>query len=137
MTPTILVDTNVLVDVLQDDPVWCDWSVAQMRLLSAVHRLAVNPIIYAELALSYDSVETLDEVIETAELAFEELPRGALFLAGKAHVQYRRRGGQRQQVLPDFFIGAHAAVNGWPLLSRDAARFKTYFPTLRVIAPGS
>ena len=137
MATTILVDTNVLVDVLQDDPVWSDWSMAQMRSLSVVHRLAVNPIIYAELALSYKSLDTLDEAIETSELVFEEVPRGALFLASKAHLQYRRRGGRRQQVLPEFFIGAHAAVNGWPLLSRDAARFRTYFPALRVIAPQS
>jgi predicted nucleic acid-binding protein len=137
MSPTILVDTNVLVDVLQNDPVWSDWSAAQLRSLSRVHRLALNPVIYAELALSYDSVEVLDEVIETSELDFEEVPRSALFLASRAHLQYRRRGGHRPQVLPDFFIGAHAAVNGWPLLSRDAARFKTYFPTLRVIAPNS
>lgn len=137
MPPTILVDTNVLVDVLQNDPVWSHWSVAQMRSLSFVHRLALNPVIYAELALSYDSMATLDKVIETAELAFEEMPRSALFLAGKAHVQYRRRGGLRPQVLPDFFIGAHAAVNGWRLLSRDAARFRTYFPSLRVISPST
>lgn len=137
MSVTILVDTNVLVDVLQDDPTWFEWSAAQMRSLSIVHRLAVNPIIYAELAMSYDSLDGLEEVMETSGLAFEEMPRDALFLASKAHLQYRRRGGQRQQVLPHFFIGAHAAVNGWPLLSRDAARFKTYFPALRVIAPDS
>lgn len=137
MATTILVDTDVLVDVFQNDPVWSEWSVAKLRSLSVVHRLAVNPIIYAELAHAYDRMEMLDRVIETAELAFEELPRGALFLAGKAHIQYRQRGGQRQQVLPDFFIGAHAAVNDWALLSRDAARFKTYFPALRVIAPDS
>ena len=131
----LLVDTNVLVDVLQNDPQWAEWSVAQMRAQSSLHALVINPIIYAELSLSFSTLEALDDVVGTLALELREIPRSALFLAAKAYAQYRRRGGSKQQVLPDFFIGAHAAVEGWPLLTRDASRCKTYFPTLDVLAP--
>ncbi|NWG76288.1 MAG: type II toxin-antitoxin system VapC family toxin [Rubrivivax sp.] len=131
----LLVDTNVLVDVLQNDPLWADWSIAQMRAQARLHALAINPIIYAEISLSFSTIEALDDVVRTLGLELRDLPRPALFLAAKAYVQYRRRGGSRGQVLPDFFIGAHAAVEGWPLLTRDARRFRTYFPTLQVLAP--
>ena len=133
----LLVDTNVLVDVLQDDPQWAEWSMAQLRAQAAIHELAINPVIYAELSLSFTSFESLDRVLATMELALREIPRPALFLAGKAYLQYRRRGGSKTQVLPDFFIGAHAAVQGWPLLTRDATRFRSYFPSLEVISPVS
>ena len=131
----LLVDTNVLVDVLQNDPQWADWSIAQLRAQAQLHQLVINPVIYAELSLSFSTFEALDRVVATMELAMHEVPRPALFLAGKAYLQYRRRGGGKAQVLPDFFIGAHAAVEGWPLLTRDASRFRTYFPSLEVIAP--
>ncbi len=131
----VLVDTNVLVDVLQDDPQWANWSIGQLRAQAIVHRLAINPIIYAEISLSFSTIEGLDRAVSTLELELREIPRPALFLAAKAFVQYRRRGGRKPQPLPDFFIGAHAAVEGWPLLTRDASRFRTYFPTLQVIAP--
>jgi predicted nucleic acid-binding protein len=131
----LLVDTNVLVDVLQNDPQWADWSIAQLRAQAQLHALVINPVIYAELSLSFSNFEALDRVVATMELAMHEVPRPALFLAGKAYLQYRRRGGGKAQVLPDFFIGAHAAVEGWPLLTRDASRFRTYFPGLDVIAP--
>ena len=131
----LLVDTNVLVDVLQNDPQWADWSIVQLRAQAQLHALAINPVIYAELSLSFSTFEALDRVVATMELAMHEVPRPALFLAGKAYLQYRRRGGAKAQVLPDFFIGAHAAVEGWPLLTRDASRFRTYFPRLEVIAP--
>ena len=131
----LLVDTNVLVDVLQNDPQWADWSIAQLRAQAQLHALAINPVIYAELSLSFSTFEALDRVVATMELAMHEVPRPALFLAGKAYLQYRRRGGGKAQVLPDFFIGAHAAVEGWPLLTRDASRFRTYFPSMEVVAP--
>jgi predicted nucleic acid-binding protein len=131
----LLVDTNVLVDILQNDPQWADWSIAQMRAQSSLHALVINPIIYAEVSLSFSTIEALDDVVGTLALELREIPRPALFLAAKAFAQYRRRGGSKLQVLPDFFIGAHAAVEGWPLLTRDARRFKTYFPTLEVLAP--
>ena len=130
----VLVDTNVLVDVLQNDPQWADWSIAQMRAQAKLHALAINPVIYAEMSMSFSTLEALDGVVLTMALELREIPRPALFLAAKAFVQYRRRGG-KAQVLPDFFIGAHAAVEGWPLLTRDARRFRTYFPTLQVLAP--
>ena len=131
----LLVDTNVLVDVLQNDPQWADRSIAQLRAQAQLHELAINPVIYAELSLSFSTLEALDRVVATMELAMHEVPRPALFLAGKAYLQYRRRGGGKAQVQPDFFIGAHAAVKGWPLLTRDASRFRTYFPSLEVVGP--
>ena len=131
----LLVDTNVLVDVLQNDAQWADWSIAQLRAQAQLRQLVINPVIYAELSLSFTTFEALDRVVATMELAMHEVPRPALFLAGKAYLQYRRRGGAKAQVLPDFFIGAHAAVKGWPLLTRDASRFRTYVPRLEVIAP--
>ena len=131
----LLVDTNVLVDVLQDDPQWAKWAIGQLRTQASIHQLTINPIIYAEISLSFSTLEGLDSAVSTLGLELREVPRPALFLAAKAFVQYRRRGGSKLQVLPDFFIGAHAAVEGWPLLTRDATRFRTYFPTLEVIAP--
>ena len=131
----LLVDSNVLVDVLQDDPQWADWSIRQLRAQATVHELAINPVIYAELSVSFSTIEALDAVVATLALRLQEIPLAALFLAGKAYLQYRQRGGSKAQVLPDFFIGAHAAVAGWPLLTRDASRFRTYFPSLEVVAP--
>ena len=131
----VLVDTNVLVDVLQNDPTWADWSIAQMRAQASIHALAINPVIYAEISLSFSTLEALDDVVATLALELREIPRPALFLAAKAYAQYRKRGGSKLQVLPDFFIGAHAAVEGWHLLTRDASRLRTYFPTLNLVAP--
>jgi|ERR1035441_9848750 predicted nucleic acid-binding protein len=131
----LLIDTNVLVDVLQDDPQWAEWSIEQLRAQAKIHELAINLVIYAELSLSFSTLESLDRVVANMELTMREIPRPALFLAGKAYLQYRRRGGSKGQVMPDFFIGAHATVEGWPLLTRDARRFRTYFPRLEVVAP--
>jgi predicted nucleic acid-binding protein len=132
----VIVDTNVLVDVLQDDPDWAAWSIARMRELSKIHELAINPVIYAELALSFEAIEDLDRVIEGLELRILELSRPALFLAGKASARYcRQRTGTRTNVLPDFFIGAQAAVLGCPLLTRDTRRYERYFAGLELISP--
>jgi len=131
----LLVDTNVLIDVLENDPAWVDWSIAQLRAQAQVHALAINPVIYAELSLAFDSPEALDAALAGMDVEVAELPRPALFLAGKAFVRYRREGGARQSVLSDFFIGAHAAVRDWPLLTRDVKRYRNYFPTVRLIAP--
>src|SRR5688572_30690079 len=117
----VLVDTNVVVDVWQDHSEWYDWSVAQLRAQSQVHELAINPIIYSELSLNYESIEALDARIRDLELTLRELPGAALFLAGKAFLQYRRAGGGKVGVLADFFIGAHAAVLGCAILTRDSA----------------
>ena len=131
----LLVDTNVLVDVLEDDPQWAEWSIAQLRAQSKVHPLAINPVIYAELSLTFSTVEALDKTIANLGLAVLELPRPALFLAGKAFVKYRRQGGKKHNVLADFFIGAHAAVLGCPLLTRDTRHHQSYFPSVKLITP--
>lgn len=131
----LLVDTNVLIDVLEDDPEWANWSIEQLRAQSQVHLLTINPIIYAELSLTFSKVEALDKTIATLDLTFAELPRPALFLAGKAFTQYRKQGGKANNVLADFFIGAHAAVLGCPLLTRDPRRYQTYFPSVPLITP--
>ncbi|MCQ6258982.1 type II toxin-antitoxin system VapC family toxin [Pseudomonas sp. Fig-3] len=131
----ILVDTNVLIDVLENDPVWADWSIQQLRAQSQAHDLVINPIIYAELSQTFSTFEALDEVVTELGLLMQEVPRPALFLAGKAFVRYRKVGGGKNNVLADFFIGAHAAVNGLPLLTRDAKRYRSYFPSVALVVP--
>lgn len=131
----MLVDTNVLIDVFEDDPEWADWSINQLRSQSTVHPLAINPVIYSELSLAFSSVEVLDKTLDGLAMKFLEIPKPALFLAGKAFVRYRQNGGQRTNVLSDFFIGAHAAVSKLPLLTRDVSRYKRYFPSVVLISP--
>lgn len=131
----ILVDTNVLVDVLEDDPQWADWSVSQLRELAKIHELAINPVIYSELSLTFERVEDLDAVLTELELKFLEIPHPALFVAGKAFVRYRRQGGVKHNVLADFFIGAHAAVADCSILTRDTRRYRGYFPSIELVAP--
>lgn len=131
----LLVDTNVLLDVLEDDPNWAEWSLRQLRAQAQVHELVINPVIYAELSLAFDSVQALDAALAGMGFAFEELPRPALFLAGRAFVRYRRKGGTKGNVLADFFIGAHAAVAGCGILTRDARRYRNYFPRVPLVVP--
>jgi len=131
----MLVDTNVLVDVLEDDPDWAEWSISQLRSQSKVHRLIINSIIYSELSLTFSAVEAMDETLGFMEIPMVEIPKAALFLAGKAFVQYRRKGGTKTNVLGDFFIGAHAAVSGLPVLTRDVRRYAHYFPSVRLVSP--
>jgi predicted nucleic acid-binding protein len=131
----ILVDTNVLLDVLEDDPEWADWSQANLDAATATDTLAINPIIYSELSIAFARIEELEAVIAEASLNMQSIPREALFLAGKAFLSYRRARGIRRSVLPDFFVGAHAAVAHCPILTRDVARYHTYFPTVRLITP--
>jgi predicted nucleic acid-binding protein len=131
----ILVDTNVLLDVLEEDPRWSDWSQNQLDAASATDSLAINSIIYSELSIAFNRIEELEGVLTETALHVETIPREALFLAGKAFVQYRRSRGTKQNVLPDFLIGAHAAIMQWRLLTRDTARYRTYFPTVSLIAP--
>ncbi|MBN9574229.1 type II toxin-antitoxin system VapC family toxin [Alicycliphilus denitrificans] len=128
-------DTNVLVDVLENDPEWADWSIAQLRAQAQIHRLHINPVIYAELSLTLSTVEALDDTLAALQIPVVDIPRPALFLAGKAFVQYRRQGGTKSNVLADFFIGAHAAVAGWPVLTRDVRRYARYFPTVALVSP--
>jgi predicted nucleic acid-binding protein len=131
----ILVDTNVLLDVLEDDPEWADWSQANLDAATATDTLAINPIIYSELSIAFARIEELEAVIAEASLNMESIPREALFLAGKVFLSYRRARGIRRSVLPDFFVGAHAAVAHCPILTRDVARYRTYFPKVRLITP--
>lgn len=130
-----LIDTNVLLDLVTDDPNWADWSIAQLEAASLNGPLLINDVVYAELAVRYDRVEDLEAFVDEADLAMAAMPRAALFLAGKVFRQYRKLGGSRTGVLPDFFIGAHAAANELPLLTRDVGRYLTYFPTVKLIAP--
>jgi predicted nucleic acid-binding protein len=130
-----LVDTNVLLDLGTDDPKWADWSLSQLEAASLDGPLLINDAVYAELAVRYERIEYLEAFVDGAGLEMTSMPRAALFLAGKVFTQYRRAGGSRIGVLPDFFIGAHAAVAQLPLLTRDVKRYQTYFPSLKLIAP--
>ncbi len=134
-SPTTLVDSCVLLDILTDDPTWADWSDDALASARDDGAIAINPIIYAEVAGGFDSIEELDEALPEAEFDRLALPYEAGFLASKAFVAYRRRGGEKRSPLPDFYIGAHAAVASFRLLTRDATRFRTYFPSIQVIAP--
>ena len=131
----ILVDTNVLLDVLQNDSQWASWSQTRLDAASTTGHLTINPIIYSELSIAFSRIEELEAVIVEASLTVEEVPREALFLAGKVFLSYRRGRGTKLSVLPDFFIGAHAAIRHCPILTRDVARYRTYFPTVELIVP--
>ncbi len=131
----ILVDTNVLLDVVSDHPQWADWSQQQLEAAAIRRRLAINAVIYAELSIGFHRIEEVEAVLARTQIGIEEIPREALFLAGKAFQRYKKRGGTRSGVLPDFFIGAHAAVLGIPLLTRDTRRYADYFPRLELLAP--
>ncbi len=130
-----LVDSNVLIDVLGPDGPWSDWSMSALRAAADADELVLNPIIYGELSVAFDTIEALDAALPPAVIRREDVPYPAAFLAGKCFLGYRRRGGARRSPLPDFYIGAHAAVAGYRLLTRDATRYRTYFPMLEVIAP--
>lgn len=131
----ILVDTNVLIDVFADDPRWADWSMQQLDRISAIESIAINPVVYSELAVRFASPDDLDRVLDSAGVELLDMDRRSLFLASRAHQAYRRSGGTRNGVLSDFFIGAQAAVRDLPLLTRDVARYRAYFPSVRLISP--
>jgi predicted nucleic acid-binding protein len=131
----ILVDTNVLLDVLESDAEWAGWSQDQLDAASATDTLAINQIIYSELSMAFARIEEIEAVIEEVALKVEPIPREALFLAGKVFLKYRRAQGIKNNVLPDFFIGAHAAVMQWPILTHDVSRYRTYFPAVELMAP--
>jgi hypothetical protein len=131
----ILVDTNVLLDLVTGDPLWGEWSQQQLDSAAARDEIAINDIVYAELSVGYARIEELDEMIRRAGVVSAAIPRSALFLAGKAFRRYRSAGGIRTGVLPDFFLGAHAVISDSVLITRDAARYRTYFPRVMLIAP--
>ena len=134
MTP-VLVDSNVLLDVATSDPTWSAWSRSTLEQTADEAVLVINPLVYAEVSVGFPTIEGLDEALPSDLYRRENLPYEAAFLAGKCFVRYRRGGGSRGSPLPDFYIGAHAAVAGYRLLTRDATRYRTYFPTLELIAP--
>lgn len=131
----VLVDANVLLDVMTEDAGWLQWSAQAIERAANRYRLVINPVIYAEVSIRYTRIEDLDEALPKAMFDREPIPYEAAFLAGKAYLAYRRRGGTKTVPLPDFFIGSHAAVAGYSLLTRDGARYRTYFPKLSLLAP--
>ena len=131
----VLVDANVLIDVMTQDPRWFDWSAQAIARAADQSRLVINPVVYAEVSIRYSRIEDLDLALPRSMFEREAIPYEAAFLAGKAFQIYRRRGGTKRSPLPDFFIGAHAAVAGYLLLTRDAARYLTYFPKLSLMTP--
>ena len=132
---SVFVDANVLIDVATDDPAWADWSANALEQAGRGARLVINPIVYAEVSVAFDRIEDLDALLPPDVFHREALPWEAAFLAGKAFLAYRRRGGAKETPLPDFYIGAHAAARGYQLLTRDRGRFATYFPKVALIAP--
>jgi predicted nucleic acid-binding protein len=130
-----LVDSNVILDVLTEDADWGEWSAAMLAEVAGAGPLAINPIIYAEVSIRFDRIEDLDEALPASYYRRLPLPFEAGFLSGQCFVKYRRRGGTRRSPLPDFYIGAHAALADLTLLTRDAKRYRSYFPKLRIIAP--
>jgi len=133
----ILVDSNVILDIVTEDKKWFSWSSEALANCVETHTLVINPIIYAEVSIGFDRIEDVEQVLPLPFFRRESLPWEAAFLAGKCFLAYRRRGGRKNSTLPDFFVGAHATVVGIPLLTRDAARYRTYFPRLKLIAPDS
>ena len=133
--PATLVDSNVLLDILTEDPEWLDWSAAALAGQADAGPLIINPLVYAEVAARFDRIEDLEAALPAEYYERQALPWEAAFLAGRTFIRYRRRGGQRRSPLPDFYIGAHALIGRMVLLTRDARRYRTYFPALRVVAP--
>jgi hypothetical protein len=134
LTP-VLVDTNVLVDVFRGSEPWAGWSAHELRRAADESILVINPIVYTELSMGFETIEELDLTLSPLSIERQPLPYPAAFLAGRTFLEYRRRGGPRTSPLPDFYIGAHAAVAGYRLLTRDSSRYRSYFPRLDIIAP--
>lgn len=131
----MLVDSNVLIDLVTNDPVWAEWSQTKLETAARSGPVFINDVVYAEVSAGYSAIELFEAVLAAAQLTVDPIPREALFRAGKVFQVYRRPGGSRTGVLPDFFIGAHAAARGWPLLTRDARRYRAYFPNLEIVSP--
>ena len=131
----VLIDSNILIDIFSDSKDWFRWSRDRLTYLSGQTRLYINPIIYSEVSIGFERVEELEACLGLLPLLYREIPKEALYLAGKAFLAYRRKGGTKSAPLPDFYIGAHAALEGWQLITRDPKRMKHYFPSLRIITP--
>lgn len=135
MPAAVLVDSNVLLDVLTEDLDWFEWSSRALEDAAESSVLLVNPLVYAEVSVRFETIEELEDALPASHFRREALPWEGAFLAGKCFLAYRRRDGRRRSPLPDFYIGAHAAVRGHTLLTRDAARYRTYFPGLDLVCP--
>jgi predicted nucleic acid-binding protein len=133
----ILIDSCIVTDLADPESTWFEWSASTLERLDQNNTMVINPIIYAECSVGFEHIEEVEALFESLGFAMKPIPREALFLAGKAFLQYKRRKGEKGNVLPDFFIGAHAAVSGYPLVSRDKGRFSTYFPCVELIIPES
>lgn len=135
MRSAVLVDSNVLLDVITNDPRWGDWSSATLARTADRSILVINALVYAEVSIGFRSIEDVEDALPSELYRREDPPYEAAFLAGKTFLAYRKRGGAKRSPLPDFYVGAHAAIAGYRLLTRDATRYRTYFPTLELIAP--
>jgi predicted nucleic acid-binding protein len=135
MTYGTLVDSNILLDILTEDPVWKDWSSTTLAEAAETGPLYINPVIYSEVSIRFTTIEALEDALPHEDYRRQPIPWTAAFLAGKAFLNYRRNQGTKSTTLPDFFIGAHAAIAELQLLTRDASRYRTYFPTVSLIAP--
>ena len=133
----VLVDSNVILDIFLDDPVWAEWSESILNETSATKPLYINPIVYSEVSIGFERIETLESAINRGGFQMLDLPKEALFLAGKAFVKYRKRKGIKRSVLPDFYIGAQAAILNLDLITRDVSRYRTCFPSVNLISPES
>ncbi|MBP7582799.1 MAG: PIN domain-containing protein [Spirochaetes bacterium] len=136
MPKPVLVDSNVILDVFLDDPRWAGWSEDVLNRYGPTHKLCINPVIYSEVSIGFEKIEDMEKAIAGCGFSIMEIPREALFLAGKVFVRYRKMKGTKSSTLPDFFIGAHAAVSAMDLVTRDVSRYQTYFPTVKLISPG-
>jgi predicted nucleic acid-binding protein len=131
----VLVDSNIILDVFTDDPNWADWSESMLEEYSNVSTLYINSIVYSEISIGFNRIEDLESAIIVAGLQMLDFPKEALFLAGKAFLKYKKKRGARSSPLPDFFIGAQAAVLNIALITRDVSRYRSYFPTVNLISP--
>jgi predicted nucleic acid-binding protein len=133
----ILVDSNILLDIFLDDPDWADWSESTLARYSTDAKLCINPVVYTEVSVGFERIEELESALDRGGFQMTEIPKEALFLAGKAFLNYRRHNGAKSTPLPDFYIGAQAAILGLDLITRDLSRYQTYFPSVRLISPGA
>jgi len=131
----VLVDSNVILDVFLDDPSWADWSESTLEEYVQYAKLFINPIVYSEVSIGFERIEDMESALSKAGFQMLEIPKEALFLAGKAFLKYKKRKGLKKSPLPDFYIGAQAAVLDFALITRDVARYRTYFPSIRLVSP--
>ncbi|MBT8365132.1 MAG: PIN domain-containing protein [Deltaproteobacteria bacterium] len=131
----ILVDSNIILDVFLDDPSWAEWSESNLEKFSSITKLFINPVVYSEVSIGFKRIEELESALNRAGFQMLEFPKEALFLAGKAFLEYRKKRGTKRSPLPDFYIGAQAAIFEMDLITRDVSRYRTYFPTVKLISP--